>query len=310
MFWTCRQVCETGGTGRIVRAIAFIGLVASVAAIVQRAQSIDLLYGVWRPARCRRAAVRPVRQPQSLRDVGHHGVPAGLRLSAGPRAAQRTPHLLSQRGRECAEAAGLDAHLARRRCVRDDAGGADLDVAVRAHRADERVRAQHGAVTAARRRSRVRRWVVLPVRAARARRRCRSPTSTCCCGGSTKRSRARRQDADAWRSGRDADRLVERFSASPEPAPAPSARPSPFTRPRSPATLSAKLTTTTCNWSPKGARGFCCRRRSPLGFFVVAGWPQPQTGSVIELSDAGRRVRRHGGRAGAELLGNRIDDAG
>ena len=49
MFWTCRRVCEQGGTGRIVRAVAFIGLVASIAAIVQRAQRIELLYGVWRP---------------------------------------------------------------------------------------------------------------------------------------------------------------------------------------------------------------------------------------------------------------------
>lgn len=49
MFWTCRRVCEEGGTGRIVRAIAFIGLIASVAAIIQRAQRIDLLYGVWQP---------------------------------------------------------------------------------------------------------------------------------------------------------------------------------------------------------------------------------------------------------------------
>jgi hypothetical protein len=49
MFWTCRQVCQEGGTGRIVRVIAFIGLVASVAAIIQRAQRIDMLYGVWRP---------------------------------------------------------------------------------------------------------------------------------------------------------------------------------------------------------------------------------------------------------------------
>jgi O-antigen ligase len=49
MFWTCRSVCDQGGTGRLVRAIAFVGLAASVAAIVQRAQRIDLLYGVWRP---------------------------------------------------------------------------------------------------------------------------------------------------------------------------------------------------------------------------------------------------------------------
>jgi len=48
-FWTCRQICEAGGAGRMIRAIAVIGLVASIAAIVQRSQSDDLLYGIWRP---------------------------------------------------------------------------------------------------------------------------------------------------------------------------------------------------------------------------------------------------------------------
>ncbi len=49
MFWTCRRVCAEGGTGRIVRAVAVIGLIASIAAIMQRTQRIDMLYGVWRP---------------------------------------------------------------------------------------------------------------------------------------------------------------------------------------------------------------------------------------------------------------------
>ena len=49
MFWISRRVCERGGTGRLVRAVVFIGLAASMAAIIQRAQRIDLLYGVWRP---------------------------------------------------------------------------------------------------------------------------------------------------------------------------------------------------------------------------------------------------------------------
>ena len=49
MFWTCRRVCEQGGTGRLVRAVVFIGIAASIAAIAQRSRSIELLYGVWRP---------------------------------------------------------------------------------------------------------------------------------------------------------------------------------------------------------------------------------------------------------------------
>jgi O-antigen ligase len=50
LFWTCRQICETGtGLGRIIRAIAVIGLVGSIAAIVQRSQSRELLYGIWPP---------------------------------------------------------------------------------------------------------------------------------------------------------------------------------------------------------------------------------------------------------------------
>jgi O-antigen ligase len=49
LFWTCRRICETGGAGRIIRGIAVIGLLASLAAIIQRSQSRELLYGVWRP---------------------------------------------------------------------------------------------------------------------------------------------------------------------------------------------------------------------------------------------------------------------
>ena len=46
------------------------------------------------------------------------------------------------------------------------------------------------------------------------------------------------------------------------------------------------------------------------GLFLRAGEPQSQTGSVVELSHQGRRMRRHRGRAGAEHLGDRADDAG
>ena len=49
LYWTCRAICEQGGTGRIVRSIAIIGFAGSLAAIVQRAENQELLYGVWRP---------------------------------------------------------------------------------------------------------------------------------------------------------------------------------------------------------------------------------------------------------------------
>jgi O-antigen ligase len=49
LYWSCRAICADGGAGRIIRAIAVIGLIASVAAIVQRSQNRELLYGIWRP---------------------------------------------------------------------------------------------------------------------------------------------------------------------------------------------------------------------------------------------------------------------
>jgi O-antigen ligase len=49
LFWIAREVCDAGGGGRIVRWIAAIGLLASIAGIVQRMQSPQLLYGYWRP---------------------------------------------------------------------------------------------------------------------------------------------------------------------------------------------------------------------------------------------------------------------
>jgi O-antigen ligase len=56
LFWTCRQICEAGGTGRIVRGIAAIGVLASLAAIIQHAENKTLLYGYWQP---RDAGARP-----------------------------------------------------------------------------------------------------------------------------------------------------------------------------------------------------------------------------------------------------------
>lgn len=49
LFWICREICEIGGTGRLVRSVAVIGIIASVAAIMQRGTNKELLYGYWRP---------------------------------------------------------------------------------------------------------------------------------------------------------------------------------------------------------------------------------------------------------------------
>jgi hypothetical protein len=56
LFWTCRQICEGGGTGRIVRGVAIIGLIASMTAIMQYGGNQQLLYGYWLP---RDAGARP-----------------------------------------------------------------------------------------------------------------------------------------------------------------------------------------------------------------------------------------------------------
>lgn len=49
VFWTARQVCAQGGTRLLVRAVAIIGLLAAVAAIVQQASEPTLIYGRWMP---------------------------------------------------------------------------------------------------------------------------------------------------------------------------------------------------------------------------------------------------------------------
>jgi O-antigen ligase len=97
MFWTCRRVCEQGGAGRIVRAIAFIGLAASIAAIVQRALRIDLLYGIWRPLD---AGARPYgpfvnRNHMATWIIMACPLAFGYLLARAPR--QQTAHHFSQR---------------------------------------------------------------------------------------------------------------------------------------------------------------------------------------------------------------------
>ena len=97
MFWTCRRVCTEGGTGRVVRAIAVIGLIASVAAIVQRAQRIDLLYGVWRPLDTGARPYGPFVNRNHLATWIIMACPLafGYLLARAPRTVKR--HLFSQR---------------------------------------------------------------------------------------------------------------------------------------------------------------------------------------------------------------------
>jgi O-antigen ligase len=97
MFWTCRRVCEEGGAGRVVRAIAFIGIIASVAAIVQRAQRIDMLYGVWRPLDTGARPYGPFVNRNHLATWIIMACPLayGYLLARAPR--KQTSHLFSQR---------------------------------------------------------------------------------------------------------------------------------------------------------------------------------------------------------------------
>ena len=80
----------------------------------QRAQQHRAAVRRLAAARCGRAAVWTVREPESPGYVGHHGVPSGVRIPAGPGAAQREPAVLHATHRECAQATGHDANLARR----------------------------------------------------------------------------------------------------------------------------------------------------------------------------------------------------
>lgn len=48
-YWIARDICGRGGAGLLVRSIAFIGLGASLAAVVQQVESPALLYGIWKP---------------------------------------------------------------------------------------------------------------------------------------------------------------------------------------------------------------------------------------------------------------------
>jgi O-antigen ligase len=97
MFWICRRVCGDGGTGRIVRAIAVIGLIASVAAIMQRAQRNDMLYGVWRPLDTGARPYGPFvnRNHMATWIVMACPVVFGYLLARAPR--RETPYLFSQR---------------------------------------------------------------------------------------------------------------------------------------------------------------------------------------------------------------------
>jgi O-antigen ligase len=56
VFWAVRQACGDGATRFLVRTVAFVGLIAALAAIVQKAAAPDLIYGLWFP---RDAGARP-----------------------------------------------------------------------------------------------------------------------------------------------------------------------------------------------------------------------------------------------------------
>ena len=49
MFWIARELCARQGARRLVQAVAWSGLAISVIALLTRAYSPDLIYGIWNP---------------------------------------------------------------------------------------------------------------------------------------------------------------------------------------------------------------------------------------------------------------------
>jgi O-antigen ligase len=49
MFWIARELCARQGARRLVQAVGWSGLVISVIALLTRAYSPDLIYGIWSP---------------------------------------------------------------------------------------------------------------------------------------------------------------------------------------------------------------------------------------------------------------------
>ena len=49
MFWIARELCARQGARRLVQAVAWSGLTISVIALLTRAYSPDLIYGIWSP---------------------------------------------------------------------------------------------------------------------------------------------------------------------------------------------------------------------------------------------------------------------
>ena len=49
MFWIARELCARQGARRLVQAVAWSGLAISVLALLARAYSPDLIYGIWNP---------------------------------------------------------------------------------------------------------------------------------------------------------------------------------------------------------------------------------------------------------------------
>jgi putative inorganic carbon (HCO3(-)) transporter len=49
MFWIARELCARQGARRLVQAVAWTGLAVAVVAVLTRAYSPDLIYGIWNP---------------------------------------------------------------------------------------------------------------------------------------------------------------------------------------------------------------------------------------------------------------------
>ena len=228
---SAKRAAPDGSSGRSPSSVSS----PSIAAIVQRAQSKDLLYGVWRPLDAGARPYGPFVNRNHFATWVDHGVPARVRLPAGSRAAAVTPPHSSRSGWRTRSSSW-------ERCASGSSSAVCLmTLAVLISTSRSGIIGLMGAfacstaLTRGRGTPAVRRWTIFQgtllavvVAVVRQLRRADADDST---RRSVTRAQAGRGRVAIWARRGPRSSVI---SPSPAPVPARSARPSPFTRRRNP----------------------------------------------------------------------------